>query len=252
MKVPEKTKQQRIMELEESLDLVFPHSYCQFLSEYGSAVVDGFKVLGIPKEEEPEVEEPSLQKKEEKEIKEPELDFEKVKQNPFCPLCQNRKDKGRITCFSCFKQYSRETNRQKPLPLWVKGKFSLKKKQQKEQEQKKKKETKKEPKKKELSVKELSVLEATEILRQKRPDLPETLVAIIFIKDTAVCLDLSRTTAEDAPLVEVDLENNKPPLDTEQTFTQWLEYHTKWEKRFRRAWTRIKNYNNPEKGCFLF
>jgi hypothetical protein len=96
----------------------------------------------------------------------------------------------------------------------------------------------------------MDVETATEdVLRQKRPDLPETLVAIIFVGSFATCLDLSRATEEDAPLVEVDLESNEPPIPVgNQTFSQWLEHHTRWEKRFDRAWKRCRNRQAEAKG----
>jgi len=94
----------------------------------------------------------------------------------------------------------------------------------------------------------MDVKKTTDLLRFMRPDLPETLIAVIFIKDTAVCLDLSRAARDDAPLVEVDLKSNKPAFETGQTFSQWLKYHTKWEKRFRRAWTRCRNRQAEVKG----
>ena len=46
-----KTKEQKIMEIEESLDVIFPSSYRQFLLERGSAVIAGYKVFGIPTKE---------------------------------------------------------------------------------------------------------------------------------------------------------------------------------------------------------
>ena len=52
MKAAEKTKQQRIMELEESLDLIFPQSYRQFLLNREEIEKEaGFElpVFGLPK-----------------------------------------------------------------------------------------------------------------------------------------------------------------------------------------------------------
>ena len=40
-------KDQEIIRLELQLGIKFPLSYCQFLVEYGSGVVDGHKILGI-------------------------------------------------------------------------------------------------------------------------------------------------------------------------------------------------------------
>ena len=89
---------------------------------------------------------------------------------------------------------------------------------------------------------------ATNLLRLKRPDLPETLVAIIPIKTFVCCLDLSRATEEDAPLVEVDLESKETPKPTGKTFSEWIGYHEKMDKRFRKAWARIRNRQAEAKG----
>jgi len=148
------SQEKKIRRWEKLLRVKFPQSYRQFLLERGSALVDGFRVLGIPKEE-PEVEESSLPKEK---IKEVEPDFEKVKESSSCPLCRKGKEKGRLICYSCYKRYAGKAKRT-PLSSWFREEF---KKQQKGQRQKEKKETKKELKKKELSV-----LDATEILRQR-------------------------------------------------------------------------------------
>ena len=101
-----------------------------------------------------------------------------------------------------------------------------------------------------LSTKEVPIdcVEGTGIVRQKRPDIPLNLVAVIPVGLFVTCLDLSRATKEDAPLVEVNLENNNLPIEVGQTFSQWLEYHKKWEKRFRQAWTRISNRQTESEG----
>jgi len=146
---------ERIKALEKKLGVTFPSVYVDFLKDQGSAVVDGFKVAGIPTDDLP---------KQDRDV--------------------------------------------------------------------------------------MDVKKTTDLLRWKRSDLPENLVAISFIQNTAVCLDLSQNPTEDAPLVEVDLESNTPPVPTGKTFSQWLEHHTKWEKRFRRAWTRCRNRQAEAKGTF--
>ena len=147
-------KTERIKDLEKELGVTFPSAYVDFLKDRGSAVVDGFKVAGIPADN----------------------------------LSQKDRDA-------------------------------------------------------------MDVKKTTDLLRWMRPDLPETLVAIIFVKTFVTCLDLSRATEEDAPLVEVNLESNAPPIPvSNQTFSEWLEYHTRWEKRFRRAWTRCRNRQAEAKG----
>ena len=157
------SQEKKIRRWEKLLRVKFPRSYRQFLLERGSALVDGFRVLGIPREEGPtaKAEEPSF--KEEK-IKEVEPDFEKVKESSSCPLCRKGKEKGRLICYSCYKRYAGKAKRT-PLSSWFREEF---KRQQKEERQKeKKRKVKKEPKKKEPKKKELSVLDATEILRQR-------------------------------------------------------------------------------------
>ena len=149
------SQEKKIRRWEKLLRVKFPQSYRQFLLEQGSALVDGFRVLGLPKEE-PEVEESSLPKEK---IKEAEPDFEKAKESSSCPLCRKGKEKGRLICYSCYKRYAGKAKRT-PLSSWFREEF---KRQQKEERQKeKKRKVKKEPKKKELSV-----LDATEILRQR-------------------------------------------------------------------------------------
>lgn len=87
----------------------------------------------------------------------------------------------------------------------------------------------------------IAVYTGYEIIRQKRNDLLGTFLPIIFSGTYACCLDLTQTTEEDAPLVEVDLESNKQPKLVDKTFSEWLEYHEKMEKRFRRGWRRVRN-----------
>lgn len=87
----------------------------------------------------------------------------------------------------------------------------------------------------------LIVEEAVEIFRYKRPDLPLNLVPVILIKKFACCLDLAQATPQDVPLVEVDLDNNNPPKPVGKTFSEWISYHEKMEKRFRRGWQRVRN-----------
>ena len=93
-----------------------------------------------------------------------------------------------------------------------------------------------------------SVVEATQVLRVKRPDISIPLVPITFVLPRAVCLDLSRAIKEDAPLVELSLKNRDDPREVGYTFSEWLEYHRKLEKRSRAAWKRIENRRNEARG----
>ncbi|MBU4205008.1 SMI1/KNR4 family protein [Patescibacteria group bacterium] len=146
------------------LDAKFPQSYRQFLLERGSAVIDGFQILGLPKREE--------------ETKEEEPDFERIKEDLSCPLCGKQKQAGRFVCYPCYNVFAEEARRvaskgnRLSLPLWVKERIAQKQKKEKKQEKK-----------------EYSALEATEILREERPDLSEKLVAICFNKGRVLCLE---------------------------------------------------------------
>jgi hypothetical protein len=93
-------------------------------------------------------------------------------------------------------------------------------------------------------VVKFSLKKATRILRALRPDLSRSLVPIIFIKNMATCLDLSRADLKDAPLVEVDLENKDLPFELKSGFAEWLDYHERMEKRVRQAMNRIANRQN--------
>lgn len=101
-----------------------------------------------------------------------------------------------------------------------------------------------------LSTKEvfIDVVEGTEVLRKKSPHLSKNFVPILFIDQLAICLDLSRSNGEDAPLVEIDLASNKPLAEVGMTFSAWLDYHDKWEKRFKKEWSRAKNRQAESAG----
>lgn len=68
----------------------------------------------------------------------------------------------------------------------------------------------------------ITVFNGYEIIRQKRDDLPRTFMPIIFSGTYACCLDLTQATEEDAPLVDVDLDNNNPPKPLGETFSEWI------------------------------
>ncbi|PKP61368.1 hypothetical protein CVT91_03365 [Candidatus Atribacteria bacterium HGW-Atribacteria-1] len=87
----------------------------------------------------------------------------------------------------------------------------------------------------------LDAEKATNLLRYRRPDLPLDLVAVIVAQKFVCCLDIAKSTQEDGPLVEVDLENINPPKPLGKTFSEWISYHEKMEKRFRRGCARVRN-----------
>ena len=98
----------------------------------------------------------------------------------------------------------------------------------------------------------LDAEKATNLLRYRRPDLPLNLVAVIPAQKFVCCLDIAKSTQEDAPLVEVDLENIYPPKPVGKTFSEWISYHEKLEKRFMRAWTRVGYRQAEAKGSSDF
>ncbi|RKX43796.1 MAG: hypothetical protein DRP27_07735 [Thermotogae bacterium] len=94
-----------------------------------------------------------------------------------------------------------------------------------------------------------SVYQGTLVLRKKREDLPESLVAISFVGNKALCLDLEKKgNQEDAPLVEVDLTKSVEPRSLGKTFREWINHHEAASKRFSTAWNRIKARQDEKKG----
>ncbi len=104
-----------------------------------------------------------------------------------------------------------------------------------------------------ISTKEvpINIIQATSLLRHERPDLPSTLVPVVFIKSKAVCLDISRSANGDVPLAEVSLQEKDAPLDIGYTFSEWLEYHQNLEARSRVAWQRIRNRQKEARGSTI-
>jgi hypothetical protein len=83
-----------------------------------------------------------------------------------------------------------------------------------------------------------SVLEATEILRILRPELPPNLIVISIHQDRALCLNLDRRTKEDCFLIDVSLKKDSD-LSLEQLFGDWIKIHQKQERRFKDAYQKI-------------
>ena len=95
----------------------------------------------------------------------------------------------------------------------------------------------------ELSIffEKLPLIQATEILRFHRPDLPKSLVAIRLLDVRALCLDLQNGTEEDCPLVEVNLkEKDKPPNQVHPSFKKYLEEGEKTQKRIQEALEQLR------------
>ena len=83
-------RKEEIEFFELTLSVQFPQSYRDFLQEHGSAMVDGFLILGIPG------------------MRQPELDLEKIKSDATCPLCGKEKLTGKLACQTCYRQYVKE------------------------------------------------------------------------------------------------------------------------------------------------
>lgn len=95
----------------------------------------------------------------------------------------------------------------------------------------------------ELSIflEKLPLIQANEILRFHRPDLPNSLVAIRLLDVRALCLDLKNGTEEDCPLVEVNLkEKDKPPLRVHPSFKKYLEEGEKIQRRIQEALDQLR------------
>lgn len=94
----------------------------------------------------------------------------------------------------------------------------------------------------------VAVFDGYETIREKRNDLPGTFIPVIFTGTNAYCLDLELATEKDAPMVEIDLESSAPPKCIGQTFSEWIAYHEKMEKRFTRGWNRVRNRQAEARG----
>jgi len=86
-----------------------------------------------------------------------------------------------------------------------------------------------------------SALKATELLNFVRPDLPNNYLVIRLLESQALCLDLNRVTKGDCPLIEVDFDSTKKPVDLNISFEQYVENATKSEKEVNGAFRRIRN-----------
>jgi hypothetical protein len=218
-----------ITDVERYLGVRFPIAYREFLIEHGTAKIAGYTILGIP---EITVAPATV-------AEEVQLDMNKIAESDSCPVCGNRKYKGKITCYPCYNQYSADTMRQVPLSAWIKDQLSSKKEA--------------EPKPLE---RDLSVAEATQFLMKKRPDLSDRkLVPVCFKEDlntgrqTALCMDLSANPEDDAPLVAIlDINQQIEPVShNPKFFGEWLSRLSGLVERhrhFKIARQRIRNRKN--------
>lgn len=241
MKEVEKTKQQKIMELEESFDLVFPQSYRQFLLEQGSAVIAGYQIYGIPEKEEKGVSF-SFQPGDPKRgsfswITEYQGRIVGLCNRPDCNVC-NLEEREKLRDFQRgelkveLSFYQKETKE-----FYIAHLISIPEKEVKKEKPK------------------ISVLQATETLRRKRKDLSQKKLVVICSKksltdgkEKALCMDLTNNPQDDAPLFEVsDINQEGAPFYPHHSFKEWLEHLRKLEerdKRFQAVRQRLKNRKN--------
>ncbi|MHA1867608.1 MAG: SMI1/KNR4 family protein [Candidatus Heimdallarchaeaceae archaeon] len=85
-----------------------------------------------------------------------------------------------------------------------------------------------------------SILEMTKFLRMKRPDLLPVLIVISFDKNRTLCLDILNGNKFDAPIVEVFLKKNKPPILFSKSFKEFI---TTGKKVLRKV--EIRNLKKP-------
>lgn len=90
--------------------------------------------------------------------------------------------------------------------------------------------------------KTLSILEATKLLRIKRPDLPYLLIVISLTKNQALCLDIRDGNKADASIVEVSFGKNSSPVLFSKSFKKFL---TTGEKALKQV--EIKNLKKPQR-----
>lgn len=91
-----------------------------------------------------------------------------------------------------------------------------------------------------VSSNEMSVVEATEILRRIRSDLPQTYIAISFKDDLCLCFNAVEQV-NDPRLIEVAMEQGGKVLTLPLTFSQYIEYFEKRKSSYKVALQRIKN-----------
>ena len=217
METTKMDRKRMISRFERILGLRFPPSYRDFLQEHGSAMVDGFLILGIPG------------------MRKQELDLEKIKSNAICPLCGKEKLTGKLACQTCYRQYVKEAaaalsggGEYIELQDWIRDRIPRMGPGKTAAE--------------ERGAKELSVVEATEIFRRQRPDLTGKPLAVISLlkRKRVMCLDLERATEEDCFLIDISFNKEEPSFPLNQTFKEWLEIHRAYEKRFKDAYSRVQ------------
>jgi len=75
-----------------------------------------------------------------------------------------------------------------------------------------------------------SILEATKLLRIKRPDLLPHLIVVSLTNNSALCLDILNGNQLDAPIAEVSFKKNTPPVLFSESFKDFIKTGKKTSK----------------------
>ncbi|KXB07970.1 hypothetical protein AKJ56_02070, partial [candidate division MSBL1 archaeon SCGC-AAA382N08] len=230
MENSEKVKREKeIVRFELKLETELPSFYRQFLLEQGSAVIAGYPIFG-------------LVKKKAEEEKGTTLFFRKGDLNrgsfdwvaeyegrivglcnrPNCGLCDMEQRKKLMSFQGGELRVELQSYQKGSKKFYIAHLVSFPEK--------------------ELILNEpkISVLEATQLLRDKRPDLPHDFLAISFSGERALCFDLARSSGDDAPLVDVPLDKEEEILPVADSFKEFVERHNSFEKDFRRELGRLR------------
>ena len=226
--------EREIKGIELTLDVKFPQSYRQFLLERGSAEVAGFQILGLPEKEEKEEEGGTLLSFQ---IGDPRRGFVWVGNYqgrivglcslPDCNLC-NLKEREQLKDFRGGElRVNLILHQRATSEFYIAHLVSLPEKDEARKEKPK-----------------TSVLGATEILRKRRPDLSEKLVAISFhpLKDKVLCLN-----TESGVLVETTLKTETKLIPISNSLKEWIEEWKEKENenaKFFPARQRVENRRN--------
>jgi len=215
------TRINQIVQIEFFLGIKFLRSYRQFLLEKGSAAIAGYPIFGLPEQE-----------KEEEQGKLLSFRAGNPRKGSFYWIAQHKEKIVGLCmksgCGIC------NLNKREKLKGFKGGKIKV----ELSSHQRTHKEfyighlisiPEKETKREELKI---SVLEATLILRYKRPDISKKLVVISSKKDLrdgkekALCIDLEKIQGDDAALVEVsDINQEGTPIyHHSKSFIDWLEH----------------------------
>ncbi|MEA3359192.1 MAG: SMI1/KNR4 family protein [Thermodesulfobacteriota bacterium] len=89
---------------------------------------------------------------------------------------------------------------------------------------------------------------ATEFLRAARADLEPYFIVIRIMDSKAVCMDLKKGDDNDAPIVEIDLENQSPPVAVSDSLSRYLaELRSNARKD---SFVRIRNLSKEDDHWF--